>query len=121
VRISLQGTNGVNVKNNYEANVEVFGDDTGICNNNNWNGRFSDMITNDFTVDSNGNVSAENEFTLKEIPTTKNLKVIVYVGIEDLTADASFVIQSLSVTVKGKEKEISNVGGFYVDEVSTIA
>jgi lysophospholipase L1-like esterase len=120
VRISLQGTNGVNVKNNYGANVEIFGDDTGMCSNNTWTGQFSDMITNDFTVDSNGNVSAENEFTLKEIPTTKNIKIIVYVGIEDLTADASFVIQSLSVTVNGKEKEILKVGGFYVDEVSTI-
>jgi lysophospholipase L1-like esterase len=121
VRISLQGTDGVNVKNGDAILVEVFGDDTGMCSNNTWTGQFSDMTTNNFTVDSNGNVSAENEFTLKEIPTTKNLKVVVYVGIEDLNADASFVIQSLSVTVKGKEKEILNVGGFYIPEEYTIA
>jgi hypothetical protein len=121
VRISLQGTNGVNVTNGFAVNVEVFGDNSGMCSNNDWTGQFSEMTTNNFTVDNSGNVSADNEFILKEIPTTKNLKVIVYVGIEDLTADASFVIQSLSVTVNGKEKEILKVGGFYVDEVSTIS
>lgn len=120
VRISMQGTDGVNVKTNNTTNLEIYGDETGICSNNTWTGQFSNKAANNLTVDSSGNVSAENEYTLKAAPTTKNIKVIIGVGIEDETANASFVIQSLSVTVNGKEKEILNVGGFFVPEKYTI-
>lgn len=120
VRISLQGTDGVNVKTNNATRLQIFGDDTGICSNNVWEGQYSSQVVNNLTVDSSGNVSAENEYTLNAAPTTKNIKVSLAVGIEDQTANASFVIQSLAVTVNGKEKEISNVGGFFADEDYTI-
>lgn len=120
VQLSLAGRNAVNMVSKIAGGAQLFGDESGECANSSFTGTFSTGKQVFSTVDSDGNVTMDAEYVFESDPATKYLKVIGFLGAASTADPASFVIDRISVTVNGTEKEILEIGGFFADEPSEL-
>lgn len=120
VELNLTGSNAVNMVTKSNTGAQLFGDNSGECGNGLYDGTFSSPKKVGSTVDVNGYITVDVDYSISSNPTTKYLKVPTFLGVSNLANPSSFTIEQISVIVNGKEKEILAIGGFFDNEASEL-
>lgn len=117
VKLNVSGSNTENLQSVTASGLSVFRDDTGVCGNaSDTPGKVANNASTTTTVDENGIVTGNAEYTLNTNVTTTYIKIPICFKPVSTSSPSKFTIEDISVTVNGNEKEIIAIGGFFTKE-----